>query len=101
MEINGKKFKFKLSKKKDAANFEKAVNEMAEKEKDIQTMDKSSLSDVFDAMDDLFRGFFITATGEDVVGECDDIEEMKEMYNEFLEEVKNQKEKLLSGNKGM
>lgn len=101
MEINGKKIKFKITKKKNAANFEKAVNEMAEKEKQIREMNETSLGEVLDSLKNMFRDFFVTATGEDVIDDCDDVEEMEEMYNEFLEEVMSQKEKLLSGSKGL
>lgn len=96
MVINGKDIAFKISRKKDAANFETAVRNMQKKETEIQTMDKDSLGAVLQALEDMFRHFFVTTTGVDVVGDCDDIEEMKDMYNTFLKEVEKQRKSFVS-----
>lgn len=90
MIINGKELSFNILKKSDAANFKKALEEMERKELEIKKIDEEDLISVLEAMDDLFRRFFITATGVDVVGECDDIAEMTKMYDEFLKEVAKQ-----------
>lgn len=91
MIINGKELNFNILKRSDAANFKKALEEMERKESEIKKIDEGDLISVLEAMDDLFRGFFITAIGVDVVGECDDIAEMTEMYDEFLKEVAKQR----------
>ena len=38
----------------------------------------------------------VKSTGTDVIGACEDTDEMANMYNEFLEEIRKQKEKVLS-----
>lgn len=97
MKINGVEIDFKVSNISHARNFQKAVNDMGKAEKNISQMkDKGSLEAVLSALKDMFVQFFITATGVDVVGTCEDIEEMENMYNDFLEEIKKQKEKVLS-----
>ena len=96
MVINGKELNFKVSKRSDAANFEKAIKDMAEKEKEIQKMDKNSLSEILGALEDMFRDFFVAATGIDVVDTCDDLEEIKGMYYTFLKEVEKQKKAFLA-----
>lgn len=90
MIINGKELKFNILKKSDAANYKKALQEMKKKEQEIQKIEEDDLGAVLEAMEDLFRGFFITTTGIDVIGECDDIAEMSEIYDEFLKEVMKQ-----------
>lgn len=94
MIINGNELKFSILKKSDAANFEKAIREMEKKEPEIKKIDEKDLPSVLDAMTDLFRGFFVTATGVDVIGECDDVAEMTKMYDEFLKEVAKQQKSL-------
>ena len=44
----------------------------------------------------MFRKFFLTATGEDVLKDCEDAQEAKEAYDEFLSAVREQKEHFLS-----
>ena len=72
MQINGKEIRFSISNKNHAANFEK------------------------DALIRMFRKFFLTATGEDVLKDCEDAQEAKEAYDEFLSAVREQKEHFLS-----
>lgn len=96
MNINGVEFEFKLSNISHARKFQKAVDEMAEDEKKIKNMKNAKLEEVLGALKDMFTKFFITATGTDVIGACEDTDEMANMYNEFLEEIGKQKEKVLS-----
>lgn len=96
MNINGVEFEFKLSNISHARKFQKAVDEMAEDEKKIKNMENAKLEEVLGALKDMFAKFFITATGTDVIGDCEDTDEMANMYNEFLEEIRKQKEKVLS-----
>lgn len=96
MNINGVEFEFKLSNISHAKKFQKAIDGMAEDEKKIKNMRNAKLDETLGAVKDMFVNFFVTATGKDVVGDCEDTEEMVSMYNEFLEEIKKQKEKVLS-----
>lgn len=90
MVINGKELNFNILKRSDAANYKKAIQEMEKKEQEIWKIDKDNLGAVLEATEDMLRRFFITATGVDVVGDCDDIAEMSEMYGDFLREVMKQ-----------
>lgn len=94
MIINGKELKFNILKKSDAANYKRAIEEMKEKEREIQQQDTEDLCTVLERIEDLFRGFFITTTGVNVIGDCDDVGEMSEMYDEFLKEVAKQQKNL-------
>lgn len=96
MNINGVELEFKLSNISHARNFQKAIDGMAEAEKKIKNMGNAKLDEVLGEVKGMFKNFFVTATGKDVVGDCEDTEEMVNMYNEFLAEVKKQKEKVLS-----
>ena len=92
MQINGKEIRFSISNKNHAANFEKAIRA---KER-IRKMSQGKLGDVLDALIRMFRKFFLTATGEDVLKDCEDAQEAKEAYDEFLSAVREQKEHFLS-----
>lgn len=96
MVINGKEIKFSISSRRDAANFELALKGMEKKEKKIKEMKNTSLTEMWDAVTEMFRDFFKTATGINVIGECDDVNEMREMYMLFLTEVGNQKQAFLA-----
>ena len=91
MVINGKTIDFKISRKSDAANFQKALNNMAVAEKNIQEMNRDDLGEVLEELCKMMTDFFKTATGIDVVDGCEDVEEIKEMYFDFLTEVEKQK----------
>lgn len=90
MDINGKKINFVISKKSNAKKFEQALKEMEKREASIRNNEHPELSDLLDEVLDMFKQFFIEATGVDVVGDCDDATEVKEMYEEFLGAVKKQ-----------
>ena len=91
MQIRGREVDFKITRLKDAAAMEKALDHMTESEKKINH--KGKLTEIMSATIDLFRNFVKEATGEDVL--CDDVEEAKNVYIETLREVAKQKEEAL------
>lgn len=93
--INGKEIQFSISNKTHAKRFEAALHEMEECEKRISKLDQSDLCGVIDAVISMFRDFFLTATGADIIGDCEDMEEAKEFYFEFLSAVNKQKKAFL------
>lgn len=94
MRIYGKEVDFKISRIKDAENFENALKEMRAKEECIGKYN-GPLSGLVGMCIGMFRGFFVKATGVDVLEECEDMEEAKKAYFDFLEEVKKQKAAIL------
>ncbi len=103
MVINGKEIKFSIMKKSDAKRFEEAVKAMGVHEAEIKKKmaanerdGKAELSPILDEFIDMFREFFTTATGVDVIGDCDDAVEVKAMYMAFLGEVTKQKKGFLT-----
>lgn len=91
MVIQGKEIDFKIFNKRHAKNFDDALKEMGEAEKKIKSMDQTDLVGMLDALIAMFRRFFITATGVDVLEACEDAAEAKAAYLEFLDAVKEQK----------
>lgn len=95
MKINNVEFEFNISSLKQAGALELALDHMSEKEKKInkkKTNPKSRLTEVLSDTLDMFRQFFIEATGADLLQECDDVREATGIYYKFLDEVKKQKE---------
>lgn len=93
MQIRGREVDFRITRLKDAAAMEKALDHMAESEKKINR--KRKLTEVMSATIEMFRNFVKEATGEDVLEDCDDVEEAKNVYVEMLREVAKQKEEAL------
>ena len=93
MQIRGREVDFKITRLKDAAAMEKALDHMTESEKKINH--KGKLTKIMSATIDLFRNFVKEATGEDVLEDCDDVEEAKSVYIEMLCEIAKQKEEAL------
>lgn len=93
MQIRGREVDFRITRLKDAAAMEKALDHMAESEKKINR--KGKLTEVMSATIEMFRNFAKEATGEDVLEDCDDVEEAKNAYIEMLCEVSKQKEEAL------
>ena len=93
MQIRGREVDFKITRLKDAAAMEKSLDHMTESEKKINH--KGKLTKIMSATIDLFRNFVKEATGEDVLEDCDDVEEAKNVYVEMLREVAKQKEEAL------
>ncbi len=94
MQIYGKEVDFKISRLKDAGNMELALKNMEKAE--IKAKEGKTIQEILGAMIQVFRQFFIDATGQDVLAECEDLEEAKEAYLAFLEEVKQQKATVLN-----
>ncbi|WP_270224052.1 hypothetical protein [Clostridium fessum] len=93
MQIRGREVDFRITRLKDAAAMEKALDHMAESEKKINR--KGKLTEIMSATIEMFRNFVKEATGEDVLEDCDDVEEAKNVYIEMLCEVSKQKEEAL------
>ena len=93
MQIRGREVDFKIGRLKDAATMEKALDHMAESEKKINR--KGKLTEVMSGTIEMFRNFVKEVTGEDVLEDCDDVEEAKSVYIEMLCEIAKQKEEAL------
>ena len=97
MVVKGKEINFKISNKNHARNFEEALKGMEKAEKEIKskTADTTKMSVVVDYVIEMFRDFFVKATWEDVLADCEDMDEAKEAYYEFLAGIEKQKEAFL------
>ena len=93
MQIRGREVDFKIGRLKDAAAFEKALDKMSKTEKEVNK--KRTLSEIIAAEIEMFRTFVKESTGEDVLEDCDDLEEAKGAYIDMLLGIKKQKETLL------
>lgn len=93
MQIRGREVDFRITRLKDAATMEKALDHMAESEKKINR--KGELTEVMSGTIEMFRNFVKEVTGEDVLEDCDDVEEAKSVYIEMLCEIAKQKEEAL------
>lgn len=96
MTIYGKEVDFKISRLKCATAMEAALKEMDETEQKAKKLGKESLTKVIGHIISMFRQFFITATGVDVLADCDDMEEAQAAYFQFLEDIKGQKATLMA-----
>ena len=94
MKIRGKDIDFKISRLEDAGKFEMALKNMEQTEEKIK--EKNSLPEILKGMICMFQTFFKDATGVDVLEGCDDVMEAKTAYYEFLNEVKVQREAILT-----
>ena len=95
MQIRGKEVDFKISRLEDAARMEQALEHMEETEQKIQAEKTGKLTTILRLTLDMFRDFFKEATGEDILRDCGDVEEAKDTYLAFLQEVGNQKEAVM------
>lgn len=93
MQIRGREVDFKIGRLKDAAAFEKALDKMSKTEKEVNK--KGALSEIIAAEIEMLRAFVKESTGEDVLEDCDDLEEAKGAYIDMLLGIKKQKETLL------
>ena len=93
MQIRGREVDFRITRLKDAATMEKALDHMAESEKKINR--KGKLTEVMSGTIEMFRNFVKEVTGEDVLEDCDDVEEAKSVQIEMLCESAKQKEEAL------
>ena len=95
MKINNVEFEFNISSQKQACALELALAHLDEREKKTNKKKadpKSRLTEVLSDTLDMFRQFFIEATGADILQECDDVREATGIYYRFLDEVKKQKD---------
>lgn len=96
MVICGKEVNFKISNKKHAARLGNALKTLEKGEEKVRSMDTKDLFEILDVFIGIFRKFFIDATGVDVLENCEDAEEAKEAYLQFITDVNEQKKKFLS-----
>lgn len=95
MKVNNVKFEFNISSLKQAGALELALDHMDEREKKINKKKadhKSKLTEILSDTLDMFKQFFIEATGADILQECEDVREATGIYYRFLDEVKKQKD---------
>lgn len=96
MTIYGKEIDFKISNVKHATNAELALEELGKTENVVKSMDKKDLVTVLTSMISMFQQFFITATGEDVLVDCEDLQEARDAYEQFFAEIEKQKKSMLA-----
>lgn len=96
MVINGKEVDFRIGNLRHAAAYEKALNQMGEAEDKIKSMKEKNLTPVLKAMIDMFRQFFLEATGVDVLADCEDMQDARDAYEQFLGEIGKQKKAMLA-----
>ena len=94
MKIYGKEIDFKISRLKDAGNYETALNEMQANETELSKY-SGPMTGLIEMCINMFRNFFKRATGTDVLEGCEDLDEAKKAYLEFLDEIKKQKSDIL------
>ena len=99
MKLNDKNIEFNIFDMNHAQRFEDALEEMEKDEKAIQlSLEKFQNGEIGVAVFlgkniDMFKKFFQTTTGVDVVGDCTDYIKIKKMYDDFLTELKKDKQK--------
>lgn len=99
MQINGKEVDFRITRLKNAAAMDCALKKMGRTEKELNADAESGKADViktFERYIRMLRDFFQEATGVDVLEGCEDVEEAREAYYAFLDEVKRQKDAALA-----
>lgn len=96
MEINGVEVDFQISNIEHAERMEKALQTMAQEENKISEMGNVKMSVMLTKMIDVFKNFFREVTGKDVLADCKDFMQAKQVYSEFLAEVAKQKESVLA-----
>ena len=96
MTINGKEINFRISSLKDATAMNLALDELGKTEDKIKAMKSKELIPVLEAMISMFKQFFLIATGEDILADCDDLQEARDAYEQFLGEIEKQKKAVLA-----
>lgn len=93
MKINNVEFDFRVTNLKHASALKTALENMQKSEHETRKKIKADtdVSEAFGAMIDVFRQFFIDATGEDVLTGCDDFMDARKAYEDFLGEIQKQK----------
>lgn len=91
MVIRGKEVDFKITRLKDAARFEAAKAEFEGNKDNLSGKPGEPITETIGRAIGAFRRFLITATGEDILADCDDLEEAKAAFGEFCQGVAAQK----------
>ena len=88
MKINNVEFEFDIFDLDQSESFEKAIDQLSLSEKKIHEASKTKkMSDMNRAMLDMFKEFFVTASGTDVLAECKNSMNAQNAYYEFCEIV--------------
>ena len=93
MTLNGKDIDFKITRAKDAEAFRIAVEAFAAAAGEFERAareGKQTIGGLIERRIGLVRDFFLTATGEDVLADCDDMQLADETYMKFISLVNEQ-----------
>ena len=97
MKINEVEFEFDIHDVDQAEAFEKAVDQLSESEQKVKEATAShKMSEVNRAFIDMFKKFFIAATGADVLKDCKNSIVATDAYYAFCEEIGKEKGRLIS-----
>lgn len=91
MVVGGKEIDFKITRLKDAARFEAAKAEFENSKDGFSGKPGEPITKTIGRSIEAFRRFIFTATGEDILADCDDLEEAKAVFSEFCGCVAAQK----------
>lgn len=94
MKINNTEIDFKASRLRDAEALEVALQNMEQREVEVKALAEKKdvkLTEIIRGTLGLIQGFFIEATGMDVLEGCEEIEEATKIYQQFLTEIEKQK----------
>lgn len=91
MVIRGKEVDFRITRLKDAARYEAARAELEGNKEGFTGNPGEPVTDTIGRAIGVFRRFMLTATGEDILADCDDLEEAKAAFIEFCQGVAAQK----------
>ena len=92
LKTTGPEFEFDIFDVDNSEAFEKAVDQLSWSEKKIQDASKSKkMSAINKALLEMFKKFFISATGVDVLADCKNSMTAQNAYYEFCELVGDSK----------
>ena len=88
MKINEVSFEFDIFEEKDSENYDKAIENLSLEEAAIVEAQASGKAhNMVKAMNHMFRTFFKTATGIDVLATCTNVNKSSEAYYDFVSTV--------------
>ncbi len=97
MKINGVEFEFDIHDVDQSEAFEKALDDLSKSEETIKAATAGNkMSAVNRAFIDMFKAFFVTATGVNVLKDCKNSIVATDAYSVFCEEIGKAKGQLLS-----
>ena len=97
MKINNVEFEFDIFDLDQSESFEKAIDRLSLSEKTIQEAAKTKkMSDMNRALLEMFKQFFISATGADVLAGCKNSMTAQNAYYEFCEIVGKSKMEIIT-----